>query len=297
MTKKTCLRLGDHVRQELTPVLDKVEDLETIVTEFVSQSPVNHTPVVELEDDPFHMGPFASRAARVQPQAGATGESFQGHTQTPELIEATNQIKVLREEVAKLKEEFGDKPLTVGGVQIRSKQALHSWLVMNVDGPESDLKVKSNDAYVCFIDASGLLALTFGGLGEESTLERKANVIKCEYMWAEEQSFQKVFGKVSLSNGKTIDSRVLPACKTYDDFESVLTFQSYKTSVENAVADQAEMLRGKAKDRLTLAGHNVACVCINHSEAFITKLLTWMSITYNGLCKQSGPTASQENWL
>ena len=170
MTKKTCL--------ELTPVLDKVEDLETIVTEFVSQSPVNHTPVVELEDDPFHMGPFASRVARVQPQAGATGESFQGHTQTPELIEATNQIKVLREEVAKLKEEFGDKPLTVGGVQIRSKQALHSWLVMNVDGPESDLKVKSNDAYVCFIDASGLLALTFGGLGEESTLERKANVIK-----------------------------------------------------------------------------------------------------------------------
>ena len=308
LTKKICLKLGDHVRQELTPILDKVEDLETIVTEFASQSPGylgRNTQVIELEEDPFHMGPSATRAASVQPQAGTTSESFQGHTQTPELIEATNQIKVLREEVAKLKEEFGDKPLTVGGVQFRSKQALQSWLILNVDGPEADLKVKSNDAYVCFIDASGLLALTFGGLGEESTLEREANVIKCDYMSPEEQSFQdaykcslpKVFGKVSLSKGTTIDSRVLPACKTYDDFESALSYESYKTSLENEVQHQAELLRDKAKDRLTETGYNVACVCINHSEAFITKLLSWMSVTYLGLCKQSGPTASKENWL
>jgi hypothetical protein len=48
---------------------------------------------------------------------------------------------------------------------------------------------------------------------------------------------------------------------------------------------------------LTTVGFAVASACISHAEGFVTQLLQWMSTTYTALCKQSGPSASKDNWL
>jgi hypothetical protein len=90
------------------------------------------------------------------------------------------------------------------------------------------------DAYVCFPDATGLLALAlaFIDIGGESNLAYEAAVTKAGYVSPEEAAYQdsyksnlpKVFGKATLVGGTRGDTRVLPGIKTNADFESGLGF-------------------------------------------------------------------------
>jgi hypothetical protein len=74
--------------------------------------------------------------------------------------------------------------------------------------------VKTNDAYVCFPDATGLLALAFIDIGGESNLAYEAAVTKAEYVSPEEAAYQdsyksnlpKVFGKATLVGGTRGDT-------------------------------------------------------------------------------------------
>jgi hypothetical protein len=67
--------------------------------------------------------------------------------------------------------------------------------------------------------------------------------------------------------------------------------------VSNAVKDKANVLGSKAMGDLMAVVFAVASACISHSEGFVTQLLQWMSTPYTALCKQSGPSASKDNWL
>jgi hypothetical protein len=329
LIKKICSKIGEQVKNSFAPfenflgawtldrtkpgdkLEDKILELETQVLGLQSLAPGGHSqyqPVGRPSSDPFSIGLDASLGYNSSMGTNHAAQPRAPSNQAPEflsMMELTTEVKVLKEEVSKLKEEMGDQPIAMGGIAFRSKSVLQSWLVLNVSAPAEELLVKRNDAYICFPDATALLALAYLEIGGEADLAHEAAVRKAGYVSAEEAAFQdsyksnlpKVFGKTTGVGGSRGDTRVLPGVKTNAEFESGLGFQSYKVTLSTAVRDKANRLKSKAKEDLSAEGFMVASACILHAESFITQLLQWMSTTYTALCKQSGTSASKDNWL
>jgi hypothetical protein len=124
------------------------------------------------------------------------------------LIELTNAVKVTtsRRRIT-LKGRSWRPTNRRHGVQFQ--KCVHSSLITNVNGPADKMLVKTNDSYVCFPDATGLLALAFIEIGGESNLAYEAAVTKAGYVSLEEVAYQdyyksnlpKVFGKSVLVGG------------------------------------------------------------------------------------------------
>jgi hypothetical protein len=144
LSKKICSKIGEQVSVGLTPVqifLDfwtddhthpgdklaaKLLELETNVMELLSLSSDSHNQSTQAGlpvDDPFSIGlsrQLRGSPRRVTQSSTAPTREFQVTSEHYSLIELTNAVKVLQEDVARLKEEIGDQPLMIGGVGIQS---------------------------------------------------------------------------------------------------------------------------------------------------------------------------------
>jgi hypothetical protein len=92
------------------------------------------------------------------------------------------------------------------------------------------------------------------------------------------------------------DARILPKFKTFESFDSQLSFTGGLIEIKAKVKLEVESTLAYLNHNLTGAARSVAKACVTDADKFIGEILGWMSATYHMLSKPGGNTSPSENW-
>jgi hypothetical protein len=87
------------------------------------------------------------------------------------------------------------------------------------------------------------------------------------------------------------DARILPKFKTFESFDSQLSFTGGLIKIKAKVKLEVESTLAHINHNLTGAARPVAKACVTDADKFIGEILGWMSATYHMLSKAGGNTS------
>jgi hypothetical protein len=132
----------------------------------------------------------------------------------------TAMLKTLKTRIDDIEQQLASAAVEVGGMVFRSKTEVKAWLAANAGAP---------GAYIMFMDAHALLGVAFQELATSAeVVSFEAGSLKAGYSSIEEAmtvtgfktGLPHFFGKDPKSNVASNDTRVLPAIRTPEEWDS-----------------------------------------------------------------------------
>jgi hypothetical protein len=150
------------------------------------------------------------------------------------------RVATLETSLKNLEEQMEGSRVDVGGIGFKSRACVRVWLRMNANGVR---------AYIHFVDAHLLLNLASEDMGSNSeVLTFQTNAAKSRYASAEEaligSSFKielpAFFGKDSGNDSASKDIRVLPAVRTFKEWDPVDGYRGARQHMFNRKVEEVK---------------------------------------------------------
>jgi hypothetical protein len=292
--------LGDQLHSRLSSFESGLSAIQRTATNW-SQPPVGpgqfggsglSTPIRSGHSNggsQFGMGVFGQKISFTTPP-GTQGSSS---TDLENLFHRlTARIDVLENAAA----ADDGPPISLEGTQIKNKTQLKAWLVAHTSPTVVDL-------VPCFPDVLALLGMaSWSTMNDVNSLDLESKAVKASYGSVNHFLISKSF-TLSLpaifrveKEGGTGDVRTLPKFKTFESFDTQVTFTGGLNDIKQKVTKELEGATAHIEHYLTGTAKAVAKVYLSEASTFITELLAWMSFTYHMLSKAGGNTSTSENW-
>jgi hypothetical protein len=206
----------------------------------------------------------------------------------------TAMLRTLETRIDDIEQQLASAAVEVGGMVFRSKTETKAWLAANTGAP---------GVYIMFMDAHALLGVAFQELVTSAEVVRfEADSLKAGYSSIEEAvtvtrfkiGLPHFFGEDPKSNVASNDTRVLPAIRTPEEWDSYTGFTEAQQTFEQGVTEQTRAQLRSMDNVLTANGKIVADLCISARGKFLTDLGAWITREYEDLIKRGG--SAKECW-
>lgn len=214
-------------------------------------------------------GPSAAPTGGVN-APDCTSDSLEKH-------DLLTQLADLRNRLSSVEDQLAAQSVRVNRVNFKSPYSAAGWLKENCPG---------DFAFAHFVDACSLLALAAGkGSTVESVLKFEESSKKLAFDHAGaaivaisfDLQLPSVFGKI---DGEGESHRVLPAIKTYDQWDSQDGDIGVRYLITRGCNSVLDDLTNNFEFNLTGDAHMVASAMLNESYHFINSLVTWINSSY-----------------